>query len=555
MEDSFEKENLDDFIIKDKKYRRKKRIKLILIIFTILVIIGIIVVIGIIISEIIKEKAKYKGGQIICSYLTSEDNEKILLININDDTKYDLIIGGINYGKNNYHTFEKSGLHNVIFHFKNKLDSLEGLFQNINNLIEVDFSKLETENIKSMANLCHSCSNLIKINFDNKTPNLENTRSMLTNCYSLNETNLKFDTSKVTQMNEMFSGCKQLVYLDLTNFYLENIINTEYMFEDCYKLKEIKFNNDTKTNNLKKMNTMFQNCHSLEYIDTKIFKVDKLESFSYVFEECHSLKEIDLSHFNTKNINSYQRTFLNCARLEYIDISNFDLSQTKDIRMESTFYGCINLKSIKFSNIKTEELVAINNIFYNCHSLISLDLSSVNFNSILLAESTFFNCTALEYISLPNNMTSLRKTVGMFENCYNLKSINLEFLKNANHLINTNEMFKNCVNLTEIEFPEIETHELLFANEMFSGCISLTSINLEKLKIDNLKYITKMFYNCINLEYLNIYHLNTTKIVNADNIFGGIPTSRAIKLKIDKNITGNILMEAICSLDFILINE
>ena len=152
-------------------------------------------------------------------------------------------------------------------------------------------------------------------------------------------------------------------------------------------------------------------------------------------------------------------------------------------------------------------------------------------------------------------MTSLRKTVGMFENCYNLKSINLEFLKNANHLINTNEMFKNCVNLTEIEFPEIETHELLFANEMFSGCISLTSINLEKLKIDNLKYITKMFYNCINLEYLNIYHLNTTKIVNADNIFGGIPTSRAIKLKIDKNITGNILMEAICSLDFILINE
>ena len=116
----FDKE-LESLIIKDKDFRRKKNIKLLLIILAIIIFIAIFIVVLI-------QILKYKGGKIICVYETLNDNENILLINIKDDIQYELIVDDIKYDKNKYHTFEKSGLHNVIFHFKNKLDNMEAYF-------------------------------------------------------------------------------------------------------------------------------------------------------------------------------------------------------------------------------------------------------------------------------------------------------------------------------------------------------------------------------------------------------------------------------------------
>ena len=144
---------------------------------------------------IVREIKRKKGGKIICSFTTLSDNENIRLIRTNEDIEFDLIIDGTEYDKNYYHSFEKAGLHSVIFHFKNKLDSLEGFFNLNSNLIEVDFSQLETENIKSMAYLFNKCQNLTKVNFGSN-----------------------FDTSKVTNMQNLFSFCEELNALDLSSF-------------------------------------------------------------------------------------------------------------------------------------------------------------------------------------------------------------------------------------------------------------------------------------------------------------------------------------------------
>ena len=276
MEEIFENADLDNLILKDKEYYRKKRIKALIIIFIIIIIIGILV--GIIFI-IIKEFLRIKGGKIICSFLTSNDNKNIQIININEDIKFSLIIDGKEYDKNNYHSFEKAGLHNVTFAFKNKLDSLEGFFNENNYLIEADFSQLETENIKSMAFLFKESQNLEKVNFGSN-----------------------FDTSKVTNMQYLFYSCKGLNEIDLSSFKLENLINAEYMFGDCIQLKEIIFNNNTRSNNLEVMNNMFTNCSSLEYINTKILRTNKVKNLNYVFANCISLKEINISHFDSKNI-------------------------------------------------------------------------------------------------------------------------------------------------------------------------------------------------------------------------------------------------------------
>ena len=35
----------------------------------------------------------------------------------------------------------------------------------------------------------------------------------------------------------MFGGCKELEYLDLSNFNTKNVIDIRYIFDGCHKLK------------------------------------------------------------------------------------------------------------------------------------------------------------------------------------------------------------------------------------------------------------------------------------------------------------------------------
>ena len=61
-------------------------------------------------------------------------------------------------------------------------------------------------------------------------------------------------------MNTMFQLCEELEYLDLSNFNIENVTKMNHMFNQCHKLKEIKGINKFITNKVTDMNTMFQLC-------------------------------------------------------------------------------------------------------------------------------------------------------------------------------------------------------------------------------------------------------------------------------------------------------
>ena len=104
------------------------------------------------------------------------------------------------YEQKYYHIFEKPGNHKVTFLFKKDLLSLDKIFQNINNLIEADFSKLNLKEVESASHSFYDNNNIIKINFENETPKLKNLSSIFSECYSLQSINLNIDTSKVTNI-------------------------------------------------------------------------------------------------------------------------------------------------------------------------------------------------------------------------------------------------------------------------------------------------------------------------------------------------------------------
>ena len=390
MDESFELEqnDLDNLIIKDRKFYAKKKKKCLLICISIL----LVIITGIVLYLFLKPKIDNK---IICQYETLEDNENVILINIDDIIDFILIIDEIEYDKKKSHNFQKAGKHKVIFQFEKKLNSLESLFEGNKYIIDADFSMLQTENIKSMENLFKDCTNLTNVNFDNKTPNLKNTMNMFLKCKLLKEVKMNFNTTNIERMDNMFNGCESLTYLDISGFNLENLKNSYTMFADCRKLKEIKFNNNTTTKNLETMEGMFYNCQSLVHITTKIFKQNKLKNLNKVFNYCISLKEIDLSYFETTYMTELRGTFQNCKSLEKINFTNFD----------------------------TTNIEKMDHIFFRCESLIYLDISGFNLENLKNSYAMFADCIKLKDIKFNNSTLTknLETMEGMFTYCYSLE--------------------------------------------------------------------------------------------------------------------------------------
>ena len=91
----------------------------------------------------------------------------------------------------------------------------------------------------------------------------------------------------------MFSECYELEFLDLSNFNTNKVINMEYMFNKCYKLKEIKGIYNFHISNLNNLNKIFDECNDLEYINISKFNLSHSELITKIlFREKNLNKKI-----------------------------------------------------------------------------------------------------------------------------------------------------------------------------------------------------------------------------------------------------------------------
>ncbi len=123
--------------------------------------------------------------------------------------------------------------------------SVLGLFWACSNLISIDFTGFNTNNVTSMQSMFYNCTSLTNINFTNfNTSNVTSMESMFYNCASLTNIDVsKFDTSKVTTMQNMFRGCASLEKLDLSNFNTSQVTTMQSMFDACANLKDLDLSN------------------------------------------------------------------------------------------------------------------------------------------------------------------------------------------------------------------------------------------------------------------------------------------------------------------------
>ena len=197
--------------------------------------------------------------------------------------------------------------------------------------------------------------------------NLTNLSNMFSGCYNLVYLNLSyFNSRNVIDMNNMFNSCHSLLVLDLSNLNTSKVTNMTKMFIDCHSLKKINLSS-FDTRNVTKMSYMFSGCYSLTDLDLFNFNTTKVTDMSYMFHCCYSLNNINISKFITENVINMQAMFHSCNSLTYLNLDKFDTQNVTD--MHAMFHGCKSLKNLNIENFDIENVINISCLFFGCESL------------------------------------------------------------------------------------------------------------------------------------------------------------------------------------------
>ena len=119
-------------------------------------------------------------------------------------------------------------------------------------------------------------------------------------CWQYGEevTSARIQIRNITSCENMLSGLTELKTLDLTGLDTSEVLDMQYMFDDC---------------------------ESLSSVNLKNFNTTKVTNMSFMFSGCNSLKKLDLSSFDVKNVESIYCMFSGCSSMEYLDLSSFNL--------------------------------------------------------------------------------------------------------------------------------------------------------------------------------------------------------------------------------------
>lgn len=155
-------------------------------------------------------------------------------------------------------------------------------------------------------------------------------------CTSFDLNNL--DTTNVTDMTSMFSGCVKLESLDVAIFDTSNVENMIEMFSCCSELKNLDLSN-FDTSKVTNMAGLFNLCGELTSVNLSGIDTSNVENMRYMFGYCYNLTGVDVSSFNPiKAIDMCYMFYLagcDSDTFEIKGLENWDVSNVKD--MEGMF--------------------------------------------------------------------------------------------------------------------------------------------------------------------------------------------------------------------------
>lgn len=142
---------------------------------------------------------------------------------------------------------------------------------------------------------------------------------------------------KVTNMNQMFSNCKHLLSLDVSNWDTSKVKYMDALFKNCESIIELDLNN-WDTRNVLTMKYMFDSCYSLKTLKADTWDVYNVRTMEGMFYDCKSINRLRI-WFNTIN----WKTYPICDKTSMYDGCNYK-------PLFSKFKSLLRLNKIKWDN-------------------------------------------------------------------------------------------------------------------------------------------------------------------------------------------------------------
>ena len=98
--------------------------------------------------------------------------------------------------------------------------------------------------------------------------------------------------------------------------------NLQFMFSDCRSLTTIYGLEQWDTSNVTSMKHMFSGCYALTELDLSHFNTSKVNVFEGIFYFCTGLTTLDIRNFDMTNTTYYSGTFTNCNNLHTLRLDN-----------------------------------------------------------------------------------------------------------------------------------------------------------------------------------------------------------------------------------------
>lgn len=232
-------------------------------------------------------------------------------------------------------------------------------------------------------------------------PNSSNMFAGFTNVTEIIGLNL-LDTSKVTNMSYMFSGCTSLKHVDISSWDMSKVTNMSYMFNGCNSLKYT----DVSKWNLQSANIMegiFFDCYALSGINVSRWNIANATNIMKMFFNCRSLTELEVGSWNTEKVTQMHALFGDCWKLKTVNVTNWNVSNAKD--MSAVFYDCIALESVDVSKWKVTTAQQQERMFYHCHNLSELNFGEWDTTKVSNMSEMFKECYRLQTVTLGPEFT------------------------------------------------------------------------------------------------------------------------------------------------------
>lgn len=170
-------------------------------------------------------------------------------------------------------------------------------------------------------------------------------------------TKLKAYLDETKSAEKLFYELSEATSVDMFIEYndTENVTNMSNMFYGCRKIKNIPLFN---TSNVTNMQKMFYNCQSL--ITVPLFNTSNVTTMQSMFQSCSKLTSIPL--FDTSKVDYFQYAFTGCSALTTIPAFNVSKKPMSN-KFDYMFSGCTSLKSILMYGMSDEFIISYSTQF------------------------------------------------------------------------------------------------------------------------------------------------------------------------------------------------